>query len=634
MKNNQLDIELTLSRVYESQKTRKVIITILCVGFFVCLVFLLPPVQNAVVTLIQSHIHRPVSSFQGRLYSLLSLSVVGCMFCAVCLCALFSDKISDFLSAGKNTKRIVFSAALVYIAVLAFIFVFTYLRGHQWLNGDHSAEMVLGNLLAEENRFVSPNWAYSTELRLVYQTIFTMPLFKVLGALNKWALIRSLTIVLNILTLTASYIYLVKQLRVNIKWIAVTSIFLLLPISMEYWDIVLFGGYYVLFIAQIFCCLGLFFSILQSQSSLQSKSKTTIHLLLFAILSIVLGIQGIRALMSVQIPLLLACVYAHISGMSNHRKTPFFLGISGFILCGIGFFINNLLHFRYSFASFDDMRIDNLYDALLAKISESIYCLVQFFGFSSGAYILSADGILGILGLFIASIVFVAAWKSFGNKSNKTLENNFYFRFLALFFMSSMFFTVFLLALVNDTVTNRYFIPSLVIIFPLAAIMFEQAELIFTPLKRVMVLSSTLIFFAGFAFVNFQNLSRTDSNAGRAGYIQYLTDNNIKFGFAISDSQVTTELTNGKIDEVNIADTNNKLQISLMLNKKKYYDIPDYDGQAFFRLTHEEWKLAKEYGRKFTQNMPGYEDENYIILIYPSSELLYSEVLDIKNENH
>jgi hypothetical protein len=632
MKNNQLDIELILLRLYESQKTRKVIIAILLVGFFACLVFLLPPVQNALVTLIQSHIHRTISSFQERLYSLLSLSVVGFMFCATCLCALFSDKISNFLSADKNTKSIVFSAALVYIAVLAFIFAFTYFHGHQWISGDPSAEMVLGNLLAEEKRLVSQNWAYSTELRLVYQTIFIMPLFKILGGLNNWALIRSLTIVLNMLTLTASYIYLVKQLRINIKWIALTSVFLLLPISMEYWEIMLFGGYYIFFVAQTFCCLGLFFSILQKQSSLQSKSK--IHLLLFAILSVMLGIQGIRALMSVQIPLLLACVYAYISGMSNHRRTPFFLGVSSFILCGIGFFINNLLHFRYSFVSFDDMRIDNLYDVLLEKISESIYCLVEFFGFSSGAYILSANGILGILGLFIALIVFIFAWNiSFSSKSKQIPENNFYFRFVALFFICSTVFNIILLTLVNDVVTSRYFIPSLVIIFPLMAMAFEQADLIFTPTKRVVVLFSILIFFFGFAFVIFQNLSRTDGNAAKAGYIQYLIDNNIKFGFVISDSHVTTELTNGKIDEVNIADINNKLQISLMLNKKKYYDIPDYDGQAFFRLSHKEWELAKEHGRKFTQNVPGYEDENYVIITYPSTELLYSEVLDIKNEN-
>jgi hypothetical protein len=639
MENNQVGIELALSRLYESKKIRKAVIAILVAGFFVCLAFLLPPVQNAIVALILSHIHRTVSTFQERLYSLLSLPIVGFMFCAICLCALFSNKISNFLSADKNTKKIVTSAFLVYIAVLAFIFVFTYLCGYQWLNSDHSSEMVLGNLLAGENSFVSPNWMYSTELRLVYQTIFTMPLFKILGGLNNWELIRSLNIILNIFVLTASYIYLTRQLRITIKWIMLTSIFLLLPISLEYWDFVLFGGYYIFFVAQLFYFLGLFFSILQQQSRLHLKSGTIINLLFFLILSIVLGIQGIRALMSVQIPLLLACIYAHFSGISNNKRTPLFLGVSSFILCCIGFFINNLLRFKYCFVSFDKMRIDNLYDSLLEKISESIYGIIQFFGFSSGVYILSANGILGILGLFITTAVFIAAWKiSFTNKAGRTSGDNFCFRFLALFFIISTFFIIFLLTLVNDTVTARYFIPSLVIIFPLTAIVFERAELISVSLKRVMVLCLIAVFFIGLALVNFQSMIRQDVNSKRMGYIQYLEKEKLNYGFASYwNANVTTELSNGQIEIAGLGPdgldgTTKKIHIQLMLNRVEYFDSSYHKGkESFLLLTRDEWNLAESMNRSFAKRTPDYADEHFIVIKYSHTENLYSEVLDYEN---
>jgi hypothetical protein len=349
-----------------------------------------------------------------------------------------------------------------------------------------------------------------------------------------------------------------------------------------------------------------------------------------------LGIQGIRALMSVQIPLLLACIYAHTSGMSNHRKTPLFLGVSSFVCCGIGFFMNNVLHLRYSFSSFNNMRIDTLYDVFLEKISESIYCVARFFGFSSGVPVLSAHGILGVLGLFVAIIVFIAAWRiSVSGKTGKISEDTFAFRFLALFLMSSTFFTVCLLTLVNETVTDRYFIPSLVIVFPLGALVFEQAEQIFPSVKRGIVGCAILIFFAGFAFVNFQSMARQDVNAMRRGYIQYLENEKLDYGFAsFWNANVTTELCNGHIEIAGLGPDGlsgeaQKIDIQRMLNPVKYFDSSyRKDRESFLLLTQDEWNLAKSMGRSFAEEIPDYADDHFIVIKYPHTENLYSEVLD------
>jgi len=72
------------------------------------------------------------------------------------------------------------STAVIGMLLLGFVSIFSYQHGAQWLNSDHSSEMVLGKLLADENTFVSRNWYYSTEIRLIYQTIFIMSLFKLI----------------------------------------------------------------------------------------------------------------------------------------------------------------------------------------------------------------------------------------------------------------------------------------------------------------------------------------------------------------------------------------------------------------------------------------------------------------------
>ena len=118
-------------------------------------------------------------------------------------------------------------------------------------------------------------------------------------------------------------------------------------------------------------------------------------------------------------------------------------------------------------------------------------------------------------------------------------------------------------------------------------------------------------------------------------YIQYLLDNRLDYGFATFwNANVTTELTNGKIELAGLEpdglnpDTNLRFNIQRWLNPVKFHNPLYHQGESFLLLTRAEWELAKAAERPFSQLQPDYEDDGFIIIRYPSSEIIHRKVLD------
>jgi len=634
MRNNETP-ELLLTKAYHSVKLRKLTIILVCAGILICIIPLLPPVQNALFSFIDANISRKGSGgeFEKRLWSMLSLPFAGLLVFIFTLCCLFSKTIASFLDNSRNTRLIVAAAAGAGALLIGYISIFSYRYGWQWLDSDHASEMILGKLLADENAFVSRNWHYSTEIRLIYQTIFTMPLFKLFGHCENWALIRSLNILLNNTVLILSYLFMAKQMKIQIKWIAVTALFLIAPLSAKYWDIVIFGGYYAFFIAQLFCCLGLFICLANNTGT---AKKMLPCFILFTALSFALGVQGIRALLCIHIPLLIACICLYARG-AQKKSFPLFLGCHGFVVCCIGFAANYLLHFWYSFRSFDNMCLENLFDMFFPKLGESFVHLAGFFGLSIGRSLLSAHGLFSAIAITGTFILFWAAFKSLrqsrthDNATDKSVE----YPFISLFFIVSVIFNLFVFIMVNDIIRDSYFIPFMVLYIPLAAILFQSIEKRYGHLKRIAIVSGIILFIFGQCYLNFQNMARHDVNSDRKGYIQYLLDNRLDYGFATFwNSKVTTGLTNGKIELTGLEprgldpDAGLGLHIWVWLNPMKVFNPSYHTGESFLLLTRNEWELAQATKRPFAQLQPDYEDDGFIIIRYPSAEIIHREVLD------
>jgi len=625
---------MILDQAFNSTKVRKLAIMLVLAGLIICIIPLLPPVQNVLFSFVVTRIsdRGAGGAFERALRSLLSLPFFGFVVFTLALCCLFSKTISMFLEDIKNTRLIVVLTAGIGVLLLCFVSIFSYQYGWQWLSSDNSSEMVLGKLLADENTFISRNFHYSTEIRLIYQTIFTMPLFKLLGSLENWALIRSLNILLNNITLVLSYVFMTRQMKIKTKWICITSLFLILPISTGYWYIVTFGGYYIFFIAQLFCCLGLFIRLVDS-----GTAKTAlIDFILFTALSFMLGVQGIRSMLSVHIPLLISCVYWY-SKTAQKKNFPLFLGCYSFVVCCAGIAVNYLLHFWYSFHSFENMRLVNLYDEFFPKLGQSLASLLGFFGLSIGSSLLSAQGLFSVAAITGSFLLFWMVTKSIRKKKiqNNTTEQAVEYLFIPIFFIVSVIFNIFVFIIVDEVIVERYFIPFMVLYIPLIVILFERSEKIYGYLKRTVLISGIVLFVFGQAYLNFQSMALQDGNSVRKGYMQYLLDNQLDFGFSTFwNANVTTELTNGKIGMVGLESPRGwnpdrkVFSFRSWGNKIQHSNPSFYHGESFLLLTRAEWGLAQKTGRSFARLVPNYEDNDFIIIRYPSAEVIHHDVLD------
>jgi hypothetical protein len=600
---------------------------------------LLPPVQKALIGFampvinVRSHSGHTIESIQSRLLPLLSLVVLGIDGLLLCLCCLHSKKIARSLSDPKNDRIFSWLGLGITLAGLAFVTAFSYRFGRQWLNSDHASEMILAEILAEDNTLVSVRWNYSTELRLVYQTIFSMPLFKVFGGLDNWAFIRAATICLNSALLIASYIFLMRQMRTENKWIYLSAVFLLAPLSTGYWSIVSFGGYYSFFIIQNFCCLALFFRITSRPEGRTFRRD----FILFSALSLVLGVQGIRSLFNIQIPLALACFSASRPEGSPKKKTPVYLGVYSFVLCGVGFVINYMLHFVYSFHSFEKMRVADLYDIFFIKLGQNLIALFSFFGFAEGDPVLSARGIISIAALvftlYLAFSIIALLRKNPASEDAPDRSHSYMRRFIAHYLLASVIFNIFVFQTVEDAVTRRYFIPFLILYVPLIALIFEKTEKRPGALSKTGLISAIFLFIFTRSILNFQILRGRDVNSVRTGYINYLLEHKLNFGFAgYWDSSVTTELTNGKIRiaglEPHGLEPGQRFNLQGWLNPKEFFEASYYEGESFLLLRRAEWDMARQSGRSFAEKHPDYDDGEFIILRYPQAAVIHETVLD------
>ena len=607
---NRENPELRLTKILHSEKTKKTAVILILAGIIICIIPLLIPVQRLLFSFVDT-----------RISDILSLLFTAIIILTFAFCCLYAKNISLFLENTANSRLICLFAGGVLALALGLMGIFSYHDGRQWIDSDQSKEMVLGKLLAAENALVSRNWTYSTEIRLVYQTIFIMPLFKLLGSYENWALIRALNIALNNLVLILSYIFMLTQMKIQTKWILISSFFLLMPLSIEYWDIVIFGGNYIFFIAQMFCSLGLF-------ARLSGKEKTAIpDFVLFSILSFIMGVQGIRALIVVYFPLLIASVYLWLK-MKEKKHFPLFLGCYTFIICCAGYLGNNLLHIWYSFYSYGNMGTENIFTNFFPKLSRSLANLAGFFGFSSNIPLFSAQGFFSIASIFAALVLFWAVFKAIRQEQLKNEG-----LFLPVFFVSSVILNFFTFIIVNQAVTSRFFIPFMVLYIPLCAILFEEGEKIYEYLKRTAIIFGITLFIIGQGYTNFQGLPGRDLNSIRKGYIQYLLDNELEFGFATFwNANVTSELSNGRIEatgldpRIRAGADGNLFSFSSYGNPVKFFDPLYHSKKSFLLLARNEWDFVRSR-RSFAGLTPDYEDSHFVIITYPSAEIIHHELL-------
>ena len=200
---------------------------------------------------------------------------------------------------SKSTVSRYFEVLSFVVLVAVFIGTVAFFNAKidHLINSDAASELILGRLLASENRLLSENWYYSTELRVLNTQIFYSFFFKLT---DNWHLVRIASYACMYAMMILVYGALCKALECRRSYWALTAAFLILPFSDEYVLAVLQGAYYIPHISITFTTLAVIEAYMKS-----TGRKEKIIFAIASILSVVSGMGGPRQVIVLYLPLVL-----------------------------------------------------------------------------------------------------------------------------------------------------------------------------------------------------------------------------------------------------------------------------------------------------------------------------------------
>lgn len=194
----------------------------------------------------------------------------------------------------KNAHWLFFGAV-----VLLTLYMDVYVAKH-FMDGDASQLLWHGWLIEREGNPFTNNLYHTTEPRLldisaVFALFFTF--------LDDWTLVRVLGTVLAQAVYVLTFLYVCKQARVSFRAALITAGLMLLPFSTAYGRIVLYHAHYILYFSNAFWIIGLTIRLVDPPDGKQRKPVWAA--LLLAGLWLFVGLNGVRHMMILGLPLLL-----------------------------------------------------------------------------------------------------------------------------------------------------------------------------------------------------------------------------------------------------------------------------------------------------------------------------------------
>lgn len=471
------------------------------------------------------------------------------------------------VSEGKKrlTQRVWSALPWIWLAgAWGFGVAFMLLYGRSLLDSDMASEMVLAAKLNEEGGILSTTWYYSTELRVFCEQL----LFK-LGLWvfpQNWHAARTLAqAILSALTAVSGlYFFYGASLRKSAPWLAGA---LLCPFG--FWQMFhcVFGGFYFVHMIFVMLSMGLVLRLVRSTSS---QRRTARRCVLLAALAFAAGLNGIRILMNLYVPLVAAALVLlawrwNQAPLARPRTVPQVrfalasMGAAFFSLAGYG--VNaTVLAATHSFSdqgerSWTVLDFDRLMDAWS-------YFLTLFgypgdkgaLDFGDPTPLFSLQGILGALGLVIALVIIASAVHLVQRRKELSFEHGAVLAvFLACLLVDSMAF-----AFMNEMIgiNGSYWLP----VVPLAmAVLGAEGETF--PLRRGLPRRGLALgFAAAFLGVSVSTTLRFVEVPPRGEphletICDWLVENGYTQGYATFwFANVMTELSNGTLEVWDVTD--------------------------------------------------------------------------------
>ncbi|MBP5606803.1 MAG: hypothetical protein J6X66_00850 [Lachnospiraceae bacterium] len=516
----------------------------------------------------------------------------------------------------KSNKSIKDLLPLLFFIVIAGGWVLFYLlRVTRLLDADMSSEMVLSEILAKEHGIITPNWKYSTEIRVLNNQIF----FSLFLALTKsYHISRLLSGVVLFIIYGASYHYLCTRAGLK-KYFPHTAWLLFIPFSADYAYIILYGLFYIPHIAISFTAAALTLHI----GHTDDKRKKCILMILLLLLSVAAGMGGPRQIVISFLPLLmLALLHSFM-----HRRLLWAGGFIAFAGGCAGYGINRFfLSGRYHFNSWDNI---NFTGFSFERAQTLIMGILHEYGYTEGslfsaALIKNAAALLIVLGIILYCV-------SYLRRGEKKEPGE---RFVAgcAAMTAAVYFLLYLLT--DMYYEDRYALPVIVFAVPLAgyalqcakkeAVLNDKKDRIWPYIIPVGILLSVLA--AGLG--RYPGLWRTDLSSSMKEAADSLAAAEYTAGYASYwNGNIMTELSNGRFEMFNWDDyVDGKVDVDelyVWLQPISHYEKRP-DGKIFILLSSEEEGLCPltDY---LTEDDVAFRNDSYVAYGFESREdMLYA----------
>lgn len=495
--------------------------------------------------------------------------------------------------------------ACVNILLIGALCYFCLFRLDNLMHSDTAAEVILSKLLADENKLISKNWYYSTEIRIIYSQLIMAPLFKIFSS---YRIVKVLSIFIFYALLILAYSYVGKKYDLQKPYLLLGMAFLFTPLSNEYLDMMFVGCFYTSQVICTFLILGMF---------LRKKEEKTFAKTFWVlmILSFLLGLSGLRYLASLYLPFVLALGMMLFSEERPGRqefdeKACFLPAIASFIAAFLGFLGNKLyLAKHYSFDTTSEVNFVEL-SKVPERFMNSIRIMIEFFGYYP-VEVVSGRGIVNALKCAFFLFFVIAIGYLFVHR--KTLLNVKQ-QLLLYYFLACFFINWYMLIFTEVLMQYRYWLPVYVVGVLLIATFFQ----VYRPknsLKRpALILAAVVITVSSLYGELWQDIKYNDCEK-RYGYMAFLQEQGYTFGYATFwNSSVTEYLSNGTIEVGHLGGENGVAAPYEWLSKKAYYKPGYHEGKTFLLLARTE--EAGMLNGDFTVMEDGvkvYEDEYYAV---------------------
>lgn len=178
------------------------------------------------------------------------------------------------------------------------------------LDSDTADDVRHGWVIAQEKNPLSTDIYCSTEVRLLdIATVFSL----VFGFTQDWTLVRIIGTIVMQLYYVCSFLYLCRKAGVSMRPAVFAAGMLLMPFSTPYARIVLYHLYYILYLANAFWIAGLTLRVMKG------GKRTVIPAVLLGGLWIFVGLNGIRHMLIIGIPMLAFAAVQLLLTLSRYR---------------------------------------------------------------------------------------------------------------------------------------------------------------------------------------------------------------------------------------------------------------------------------------------------------------------------